>query len=260
MLPAVDGSMAMDPVHGAHIASALAAFCGVADGYGALGIATALFAAGAVGGFAHCAPMCGPFVMMQLTEPEGGGFALRKLAAGALPGYQLGRITTYLTLGLLVGKLGGSLATLAQLHWLPAVLLGLAAASFLLQALKGVLPWLAGTALAGLGGRFAPPLARLIRGDRRLALRGFPLGLVLGLLPCGFLYAALIAAGATGGALAGGIAMAGFALGTMPALVVVGMLGAGAALRWRRVAARLATPLFLVNALTLGGLAARALV
>jgi sulfite exporter TauE/SafE len=249
----------MDPGHIGHLSSALVAFCGVADAYGAFGIAVALFGTGLVGSFAHCAPMCGPFVMMQLTEPDGGGFALRKLAAGALPGYQLGRMTTYAALGLLVGGLGGSLVALTQFHWLLALLLGLAAASFLLQAVKGILPWLAGAAFAGLGSRFAPLLARLIRSDGRLALRGFPLGLVLGFLPCGFLYAALIAAAATGGAAAGGIAMAGFALGTMPALVVVGLLGAGAALRWRRFAVRLATPVFLVNALTLAGLAARAL-
>jgi sulfite exporter TauE/SafE len=122
-----------------------------------------------------------------------------------------------------------------------------------------MLPWLAAAVLPGLASRFTRLLARFIGGDRRFALRGFPLGLVLGFLPCGFLYAALIAAAATGGALAGGLAMAGFALGTMPALVVVGVLGAGAALRWRRFAVRLAGPVFLANALTLGGLAVRAL-
>jgi Cytochrome C biogenesis protein transmembrane region len=107
----------MDSVHIGHLSSALVAFCGVADTYGAFGIAVALFGAGLVGSFAHCAPMCGPFVMMQLTEPDGGDFALRKLAAGALPGYQLGRMTTYAALGLLVGGLGGSLVALTQFHW-----------------------------------------------------------------------------------------------------------------------------------------------
>jgi uncharacterized protein len=249
----------MDLVDTARLAPAIAALCGSADVLGGGAIALALLGTGLVGSFAHCAPMCGPFVLMQIAAPEGGGLALRRLAAGALPGYQLGRMTTYVALGGVMGALGGSLTALSGLRWLLAVLLALAAASFLLQALKSARAGLAGAAFGGLGRRLAVPLARLINADRHFALKGYPLGLVLGLLPCGFLFAALIAAAATGGALAGAGAMAGFALGTMPALVTVGVLGTGAALRWRWLAGRLATPLFLFNALALGGLAVRAL-
>ena len=116
----------MDPSQVGHVSAALAAICGVADAYGGAGIAVTLFGAGLVGSFAHCAPMCGPFVMMQLTAPEGGGFALRKLTTGALPGYQLGRLTTYVGLGLLMGGVGGSLAAFTHVRWLFAPLLGLA--------------------------------------------------------------------------------------------------------------------------------------
>jgi uncharacterized protein len=249
----------MDFVDTARLAPAIAAFCGSVDALGDGGIALALLGTGLVGSFAHCAPMCGPFVLMQIAEPEGGGVALRRLAAGALPGYQLGRMATYVALGGVMGGLSGSLIGFSGLHWLLAVLLALAAASFLLQAIKSAMPWLAGAGFAGLGLRLAVPLAQLIDVNTRFGLKGFPLGLVLGLLPCGFLFAALIAAAATGGAFAGATAMAGFALGTMPALITVGVLGTGAALRWRRLAGRLATPLFLVNALALGSLAVRAL-
>lgn len=245
--------------HDAHLPSALAALCGAGGPLGLFGIAFALCTVGAVGGFGHCAPMCGPFVMMQLTEPEGRGFALRKLVAGALPGYQLGRLTTYVALGAIMGGLGGSIVALSRFQWVIAALLGLAAISFLLQALKLVFPRFA-PVFPEFGGWLARPLAALLRGERRIALGGYPLGLVLGLLPCGFLYASLFAAAATGSALAGAIAMAGFALGTMPALLTVGVLSAGAALRWRRVAGRFAAPVFLINATILGGLAARAVV
>ncbi len=51
-------------------------------------------------------------------------------------------------------------------------------------------------------------------------------------LPCGLLYAAVAAAAATGSALAGAIAMAAFAAGTIPALAVVAVAGR-AALRRR---------------------------
>ena len=246
----------MEPLHGGHVASAFVALCGTNGTLGLFAVATALFGVGLVGSFAHCAPMCGPFVLMQLAEPAR-GFTIRRLTAGALPGYQFGRLTTYVALGAVLGGLGGALDALGRFHGLIAVLLLLAALSFVLQAVKLVLPGQAMRAFPGLGGWLARPLARLLRPDRRIALGGYPLGLVLGLLPCGFLYAALLAAAATGTAIAGAVAMAGFALGTAPALACVGLLGVGGAARWRGFAARLAAPLFLVNALLLAALAAR---
>ena len=248
----------MQFLHSDSVASALASVCGTGGPLGLFGVAFALCGVGLIGGFAHCAPMCGPFVVMQLAGAEGRGLALRKLGAGALPGYQLGRMTTYVALGAILGGLGGSVLTLDRFRWLVALLFAAAAASFLLQALKLVLPGLAGPASPGLGRWVARPLAAVLRARQDIAFGGYPLGLVLGLLPCGFLYASLLAAAATGTALTGAIAMAGFAAGTMPALIAVGVLGAAAAARWRGAARRLAGPVFLVNALILGLLAARA--
>jgi sulfite exporter TauE/SafE len=69
-------------------------------------------------------------------------------------------------------------------------------------------------------------LARLARRvDRRRLSGGLALGLLLGFLPCGLLYTALVAAAASGGPLAGGAAMLAFGLGTVPALVATGLAG-----------------------------------
>jgi uncharacterized protein len=248
----------MELLHTWHVGAALAALCG-GDAVGFLGIAIGLFSLGLVGGAVHCAPMCGPFVLMQLAEPAG-GVAVRRLAGSALPGYQLGRLTTYLALGAAFGGLGGT--AVQAIHWQPiaGALLAMAALSFLGQALRssGLSP--ASLPFAGIGAQLVTPLlgpiGRLLR-MRRLHLSGYALGLVLGFLPCGLLYTALIAAAATGGAVAGGLAMAAFAIGTMPALMTLGLLGAGALRRWRRPLGRVATPLFFFNALLLGGLALR---
>src|SRR5579864_1954752 len=129
----------MELSHAGHLSPALAALCGQGDVLSVLGITLALLGMGLVGGFAHCAPMCGPFVLMQLTDSAGGGFSLRKLAAGALPGYQFGRMTTYVALGAAVGGAGNSIVAVTHLHWLLAVLLSLAAIAFLLQAAKTAL-------------------------------------------------------------------------------------------------------------------------
>ena len=247
----------MEPLHAFHLGPALAALCG-SDAVGFLGIALGLFSLGLVGGAVHCAPMCGPFVLMQLAEP-GGGIAVQRLAASALPGYQLGRLTTYVALGTTFGGFGGTV--MQAVHWrsLAGAFLAIAALSFAGHALKssGLSPALP---FAGVGAKLATPLLgpidRLLR-MRRLHLSGYALGLVLGSLPCGLLYTAILAAAATGGAVTGGLAMAAFAVGTMPALMTLGLLGAGALRRWRRPLGRIATPLFLFNALLLGGLALR---
>ncbi len=250
--------MAID--HAAPLA-ALGAFCAVGDSSVVLGVGLALFGAGLFGGFAHCAPMCGPFVVMQLAGDGGRAPALGRLTAGALPGYHLGRMTTYVALGGAAGGVGRSVVQLSEFRALLGMLLLVAALCFLLQAVKRFAPipsvriflW----ASEGWGrsvGRLAMPLLRRPSGSR---FAGYGLGLVLGLLPCGFLYASLIAAAAAGSVTSGAMAMAAFALGTAPGLVAVGVLGGAAVRRWRGLAEAIAAPVFLLNATTLGVLAAR---
>jgi sulfite exporter TauE/SafE len=54
--------------------------------------------------------------------------------------------------------------------------------------------------------------------------RYYPLGLLFGFLPCGLSYPIFIGAAATGGALEGGAFALSFALGTVPALLMFGMV------------------------------------
>jgi sulfite exporter TauE/SafE len=248
----------MEALHSFHLAQALAALCG-GDAVSFLGIATGLLGLGVVGAAVHCAPMCGPFVLMQLAEADG-GLAVQRLALSSLPGYQLGRLTTYVALGGAFGGVGGAIVEATHWRAFAAALLGLAALSFLAQAIKsaGLQPTILPLMRVGahLSAPLMRPVERLLR-LRRVHLRGYALGLVLGLLPCGLLYTALVTAAATGSATAGGLAMGAFAVGTMPALVTLGLVGAGALRRWRPSLSRAATPLFLFNALLLGGLALR---
>jgi len=245
----------LELLHTGHAMPDLTALCGAGSAWVLLGIATALFTTGLLGGFAHCAPMCGPFVLLQLPG-EAAPTMLRRLGGGLMPGYHLGRLTTYVALGATLGAAGGAVATLGPFRWLIAALLATASLAFLLQALKRILPVPAGSLGTGVGlllARWAAPLFG------RGAFRGYALGVVLGFLPCGFLYAALIAASATGSAFGGAAAMTGFALGTAPALAVLGICGAGALQRFRRLGAVALTPVLLLNAATLAAFAFYAL-
>ena len=205
----------------------------------------ALFMAGLVGSAGHCAGMCGPFVLAQVGARVGFG----RLGGAALLPYHIGRGTTYIALGMLLAAPIGLLSRLEPLRWIPALMLVAAAALFLLQALRG---WnVIGSGVPGFlqhaGGLFAKPLG----------WRGYALGVVLGFLPCGLLYAALGAAAATADPIAAGAGMLGFVLGTIPMLVAIALVGQGAAAHWRDLARKAMPVIAAVNAVVLLAMAWR---
>jgi sulfite exporter TauE/SafE len=204
-----------------------------------------LFMTGLVGSAGHCAGMCGPFVLAQV----GAGAGLRRLAGSVLLPYHLGRGSTYIALGTLLAAPVGLLNRLDGLRWIPAAMLIAAAMVFILQALRG---W---NLFAG----WSPGLPNLTRAlfARPVGLHGYGLGVVLGFLPCGLLYAAIGAAAATGDPVAAAAGMFGFALGTTPMLVATGLIGYGATLRWRALARKAMPAIAGVNALVLAAMAWR---
>ena len=250
--------------------NAAAALCtghgGIVPSLGAAGLPAALFAIGLVGGLSHCAGMCGPFVLAQVTaDTERLGSAslgeLRRLQGALLLPYQLGRLTTYTLLGAVAGGFGALAVSLSGLHWLSAAFLALAALLLLAWTLADVTQHLGLPMPGAIGGTLAGPLARLSRPllANPRGWRGYALGLALGFLPCGFLYGALAAAAGSGTVAAGALAMTAFALGTVPSLVLVGYVGVFFGRRAPRLARALASPLMLANAGFLGFLALRAL-
>ena len=220
------------------------------------GLLLGLLAAGAAGGAMHCGPMCGGFVLGQVADrmarlPAAGLCERQRIGSALLLPYHFGRLTTYAALG---AAAAATAAVLGRAPWfggLSAVLLGLAALLFLGEALRRLAPGLAralpapGRAPAG----WTRGLARLTaRIDRSRAGGGYLLGVALGFLPCGFLYSALTAAAASRNPLLGAAAMACFALGTMPALVVVGLAGQAAGRRFHHSVTAAAPAVLTANA------------
>ncbi|MDH3229513.1 MAG: sulfite exporter TauE/SafE family protein [Alphaproteobacteria bacterium] len=236
-----------------HDGFAMTAFAYLPHGdVGGLALVAAMLLAGAVGGLTHCVGMCGPFVLAQTTArlesvPAAQMREFHRLAGAALAPYHLGRGTTYIALGAMAGTAGQGIRMIPGLDWVAAGWLVFAALMFLAYAIfgSGLL-----RAAAAKEGRWGQALGRHARPlfARPTGLRGYALGLMLGFLPCGLLYAALAVAAGSGGALGGATAMAAFVLGTMPGLVAVGLSGHVAAGRWRRVAAVIAPVLMVVNA------------
>jgi sulfite exporter TauE/SafE len=220
------------------------------------GLPAALLLAGLAGSLVHCLGMCGPFVLGQViadSEHARGKYGeWQRLAGASLLPYHLGRLTTYTVLGALAGAATAFFAATTGFAWLSAALLVLSALLMMLQAIGLALG--TGSPLSSLVSRLAAPV-----GASRHPVGRYVLGLVLGLLPCGLLYGALAAAAGTGSAHGGAVAMLAFGAGTMPALIGMAWLGMLLRRRLRDAAHWIATPLLLVNALVMLGLASQRL-
>lgn len=243
------------------------------------GLLLSLFLAGFAGSLAHCAGMCGPFVLAQVAVrleaiPLSALCEWRRLTSAAVLPYHCGRASTYAVLGGVCALAGGSLAGLADWRWGGAGLLLAAAALFLAQAVqrlrRGLRPETERScpAAANRSSPLSLPLSfgsSAARGAfiRRLLARpqgwrGYMLGVMLGFLPCGLVYGALAVAAASGHPLSGVLGMLAFAVGTVPALLLVGVAGHVAGQAGGRILlARVAPVLMIANAGVLGVMAWR---
>ncbi|WP_350333240.1 sulfite exporter TauE/SafE family protein [Coralliovum pocilloporae] len=164
----------------------------------------------------HCAGMCGGIAsgLVFMFRPED-----RLTRARVLLVSQFGRITSYMIAGGVLGYAGAELYGLfdqslaySVLQWAAAVtLIGIG------LSVAGILP-----PLSGLDRLAAPIMARLMpRGSARPSSSApFLAGMVWGLVPCAMVYGALFTAMLTGSATGGVLMMAGFGLGTLPAVTV----------------------------------------
>jgi sulfite exporter TauE/SafE len=180
----------------------------------------AIFLVGLLGG-THCAGMCGGIVGALAVQTPGGraGWPLH-LA------YNFGRILSYTAAGALVGAIGG--LGLAFGHVAKVQLAFYVFASLMLVALgfylMGFTRSLAFAERAGqsIWRRIQPITSRFL--PVRSAAQALPLGMLWGWLPCGLVYSVLANALVSGSAARGALAMAVFGLGTLPNLLLAGML------------------------------------
>jgi sulfite exporter TauE/SafE len=190
-----------------------------------------IFSLGFLGSFGHCAGMCGPLTV---------AFSLSQQQDAIAPTYQLrfhgllnlGRLLSYALVGAGIGALGSVLVAGGQMAGIGSVV-------------RQGMAWLTGILLIGAGlAQVSPTLLprlpflhpllqgklheRLSKAMVKLSLQNqwwtpLLLGLVWGLIPCGFLYTAQLKAAETGNVWAGGLTMLAFGLGTFPMMLGVGV-------------------------------------
>jgi uncharacterized protein len=203
-----------------------------------------VFVAGMAGSF-HCIGMCGGFAcaLGRDTRGRAAGVARHLL-------YNCGRVATYAFLGIVAGSLGQMVSATAAHHVAPdllspldggqrilAIVAGLLMIVMALQ-LFGLLQRVHGV-LAGFGGSAIVVAMRSLLGARG---PGAPLalGVVNGFLPCPLVYAFAAQAASTGAALPGFLTMVAFGLGTFPAMLMMGGIGALLQPVWRQRGVRFA--------------------
>ena len=200
----------------------------------------ALFLVGLLGG-THCVGMCGGIVgALSLGAPARWSMHLA---------YNAGRILSYAAAGALAGALGAASLTL---DGQAPVRLGLyLLANLMLVALGlyllGVTRALAFTERAGqhLWRRIQPLTRRFL--PAKTVVQAFPLGLLWGWLPCGLVYSALATALSAGSPARGALLMLAFGLGTLPNLLLAGILLARLNEFVRRPAVRIASGLLVLG-------------
>ena len=196
----------------------------------------------------HCVQMCGPIVLTYSVATDAA--AARRSLLGLHLAYNFGRTLTYVLLGAIAGLAGGTMGFFGRL----------AGVENIAAIVAGIAMVLAGLTLFGLSPifkswrGFALP-ARLLRPAGRLmsstSMRSkFLLGLLMGFLPCGLVYAALMKAVGAATPLGGALTLLAFGMGTSVALIVVG-LGSSAA---TQKLARWGTTVSAVTVLVMGAL------
>lgn len=202
---------------------------------------TALLISALVVGFLgsfHCIGMCGPIaIMLSGNQSNTGHFVAGRLI------YNFGRVITYSLFGVAAG-FTGSLFSIngfqSELSIAAGVLIILSVLFLNEKMMVKFFPKVFTAWNAALKKRFSSLISRKTLFSLLL------IGMINGLLPCGFVYLALAGSVAAGTVAGGAAYMALFGLGTIPAMLAVSMAGHLFGMRFRNLF-RKATPFIAIS-------------
>jgi uncharacterized protein len=178
---------------------------------------------GFLGSF-HCIGMCGPMALALPASRSGWGFILSRLA------YNFGRIVSYSILGLLIGVFGQGLQ-LAGLQQTISVFSGILILVFLFFPSRTTSKVSSFLGISKFVFKVKQQLGSFLK---TRTVGGFAvIGLMNGLLPCGFVYLALAASISTPSVFESSLYMALFGFGTVPAMLLLAFSGKMVSMRFR---------------------------
>jgi hypothetical protein len=190
-----------------------------------------ILAIGFFGSFGHCVGMCGPLtVAFSLSHKQNPLKWQEQLSFHIL--LNLGRLVSYTLVGAGIGALGSILIAGGQMAGSGSGLRrGIALLTGVMLIWFGItqiqpkflprIPFLHPLIQSKLHNRLSAAMVKLSLHNRWWTPAG--LGIVWGLMPCGFLYTAQIKAAETGNLWLGAATMLAFGLGTLPTMLGVGV-------------------------------------
>ncbi len=209
----------------------------------------AMLLSGLAGGFGHCISMCGP-VVAAFTVGETRQGVLHHLL------FNLGRITTYTILGGMAGLSGSFIVLTASIEQLQHAIMIITGLSIIIMGLSTAkwLPLPSPKKGCSPGNSLMQKIMTLFKAPRSIGAY-YPMGIVLGFLPCGLTYTALLAAAraamgaenAFTGMLLGALMMMLFGIGTAPALILVGKVVNSISRRMRKWFYRVASVIMIAT-------------
>jgi sulfite exporter TauE/SafE len=172
-----------------------------------------------LGSFGHCIGMCGGIVVAYSSTKINTSWSKTKQSISHVL-YSFGRITTYVILGFIFGFVGGVVTfdnttsgIMLLVTGLLMILVGL--------SLSGKLKFLTSLEHSVSKSKLYQQTFRSLIGSDSLT-SFYLLGMLNGLLPCGFVYVFAITAASTGNPLWGAFVMLIFGLSTLPAMFSLG--------------------------------------
>jgi sulfite exporter TauE/SafE len=168
-----------------------------------------------LGSFGHCLGMCGGIVVAYSSAKiEEGQTVSERFIRHLL--YSLGRVTTYVVMGVFFGFLGGVVTFGAKTYGALYVVAGVAMIAMGFSVLGYIKSLSSPTALTS-SKLFMHWFRKMLQSKTILSFYG--LGVLNGFIPCGLVYFFEITAASTGSPFWGGIVMAIFGISTIPALM-----------------------------------------
>jgi len=172
-----------------------------------------------LGSFGHCVGMCGGIVVAySSTKIDNKDTKLKQSISHIL--YSSGRVTTYVILGAIFGFVGG---VVTFDNTTSGIMLLITGSLMILVgiSLSGKLKFLTNIEHSVSKSKLYQQTFRSLIGSKSFT-SFYLLGMLNGLLPCGFVYVFAITAASTGSALWGAFVMLIFGLSTIPALFSLG--------------------------------------
>ena len=193
------------------------------------------FLVGLLGSF-HCIGMCGP---IAIALPKTKNLVLSRLL------YNFGRVITYSMLGLLFGLLGSRLEMFG-LQRIISISLGVMIILTVITPISYRIKLSNKLGLYKLVGMLKMYFGKMFKNHSNSSM--LVIGMLNGLLPCGFVYIGITGAIAVGSTLNGMLFMTMFGLGTLPVMLGASLVGSVSNLNIRQELTRLLAAFSLILA------------